>query len=165
MATKKLIPDLDMGVTMRWRWPMPSRVPRWSRRRHHVLWQRARRAVGAQLPGGARPVGSSRGTGVPGRRSVLCRRLSPTRRRRPPRYPRQERHRRRERARVALRAGGRDLGRRQRWVVDYLIDAARTYGPDLVYVATGPLSNLALALSAMCGGDVYRPRGRDGRRP
>ncbi len=30
--------------------------------------------------------------------------------------------------------------------VDYLIDAARTYGPDLVYVATGPLSNLALAL-------------------
>lgn len=29
--------------------------------------------------------------------------------------------------------------------VDYLIDAARTYGPDLVYVATGPLSNLALA--------------------
>ena len=33
--------------------------------------------------------------------------------------------------------------------VDYLIDAARTYGPDLVYVATGPLSNLALAWSAM----------------
>ena len=30
--------------------------------------------------------------------------------------------------------------------VDYLIDAARTYGPDLVYVATGPLTNLALAL-------------------
>ena len=30
--------------------------------------------------------------------------------------------------------------------VDYLIDAARTYGPDLIYVATGPLSNLALAL-------------------
>ena len=30
--------------------------------------------------------------------------------------------------------------------VDYLIDAARTYGPDLVYVAAGPLSNLALAL-------------------
>ena len=30
--------------------------------------------------------------------------------------------------------------------VDYLIDAARPYGPDLVYVATGPLSNLALAL-------------------
>ena len=25
--------------------------------------------------------------------------------------------------------------------VDYLIDAARTYGSDLVYVATGPLSN------------------------
>ena len=30
--------------------------------------------------------------------------------------------------------------------VDYLIDAARTYGPDLAYVATGPLTNLALAL-------------------
>ena len=30
--------------------------------------------------------------------------------------------------------------------VDYLIDAARTYGSDLIYVATGPLSNLALAL-------------------
>ena len=30
--------------------------------------------------------------------------------------------------------------------VDYLTDAARTYGPDLIYVATGPLTNLALAL-------------------
>lgn len=30
--------------------------------------------------------------------------------------------------------------------VDYLIDAARTYGSELVYVATGPLTNLARAL-------------------
>ena len=30
--------------------------------------------------------------------------------------------------------------------VDYLIDAARTYGPDLIYVTTGPLTNLARAL-------------------
>lgn len=30
--------------------------------------------------------------------------------------------------------------------VDFLIDAAKTYGPDLIYVPTGPLTNLALAL-------------------
>lgn len=30
--------------------------------------------------------------------------------------------------------------------VDYLIDAARTYGPELIYVTTGPLTNLARAL-------------------
>lgn len=33
--------------------------------------------------------------------------------------------------------------------VDYLIDAARTYGPDLVYVATGPLSTWRSPRSAM----------------
>ena len=40
--------------------------------------------------------------------------------------------------------------------VDYLIDAARTYGPDLVYVATGPLSNLALALERDAADAVLR---------
>ena len=39
--------------------------------------------------------------------------------------------------------------------VDYLIDAARTYGPDLVYVATGPLTNLALALERDAAAMMY----------
>ena len=48
--------------------------------------------------------------------------------------------------------------------VDYLIDAARTYGPDLR--SDRPALQLGACPGARCGGgDVYRPRGGNGRRP
>ena len=48
--------------------------------------------------------------------------------------------------------------------VDYLIDAARTYGP-ICLRSDWPALQPGARLGARCGGDdVHRPRGRDGRR-
>ena len=50
--------------------------------------------------------------------------------------------------------------------VDYLIDAARTYGPRPGLCGDRPALQSGARPGARCGrDDVYRPRGGDGRRP
>lgn len=146
MAIKKLILDLDMGVDDAMALAYAIAEPRGGARgHHHVLWQRARRAIGAPIAWRCSICWVAprfRCTWVP---TVLCRRLSLYAAGVHRAHSRQERHRRRERARVAYEPVGATSADGNA-AVDYLIDAARTYGPDLVYVATGPLSNLALAL-------------------